>query len=269
MCSNTLANRVGIYSVTEYLYSPGTLHRRHAHSRDSVFIVLSGRVDERSGPLESTRLRSGGGFIPAGVEHESSFGSAPVHGVTIGFDREWARATGIDLDRAAATTYSDDDTLAITSLGLLGAGRQQHPAHTLAVEERIMELLSRTINAGTAHTPHVDARRTSPKWLRTAVDYLSAASGAGVGLQEMSVAVGRNPAHICRAFRAHTGMSVSRYALALRVERAAVLLATTRRPLSMIALDSGFTDQAHLTRCFRSVLGTTPGEYRRSSPSLK
>ena len=41
-------------------------------------------------------------------------------------------------------------------------------------------------------------------------------------------------------------------------------IATSKRPLSMIALDAGFADQSHFTRVFRQAYGQTPGQYARS-----
>lgn len=52
------------------------------------------------------------------------------------------------------------------------------------------------------------------------------------------------------------------YLRRLRVESAWRQLAITDKPLSVIALDAGFADQAHLTRVFESLMGVTPGAYR-------
>jgi transcriptional regulator GlxA family with amidase domain len=40
-------------------------------------------------------------------------------------------------------------------------------------------------------------------------------------------------------------------------------LATTSKPLSLVALDAGFYDQSHFSNVFRRQLAMTPGEYRR------
>jgi len=41
-------------------------------------------------------------------------------------------------------------------------------------------------------------------------------------------------------------------------------VAKGERPLSMIALDAGFSDQSHFTRVFRQTFGETPARYARS-----
>jgi transcriptional regulator GlxA family with amidase domain len=49
-----------------------------------------------------------------------------------------------------------------------------------------------------------------------------------------------------------------------RIERAQELLAVTDLSLSEIAFTTGFSDQSHLTRHFRQLIGVTPGQFRWS-----
>lgn len=48
----------------------------------------------------------------------------------------------------------------------------------------------------------------------------------------------------------------------VRLDEALHLLATTDRPLSDIALDTGFCDQSAFTRHFRRMTGVPPGTFR-------
>lgn len=48
-----------------------------------------------------------------------------------------------------------------------------------------------------------------------------------------------------------------------RVERAKNLLKKGDTPLASVAVGLGFADQAHLTRVFRKIVGTTPGAWRK------
>jgi AraC family transcriptional regulator len=42
------------------------------------------------------------------------------------------------------------------------------------------------------------------------------------------------------------------------------MLADCDRPMSDIALSTGFSSQSNFSRAFRDVMGMTPGEYRAS-----
>jgi len=50
-----------------------------------------------------------------------------------------------------------------------------------------------------------------------------------------------------------------------RLRCALTLLAESRLPLSQVAIEAGFADQAHLTRTIRAATGRTPGDLRRSA----
>jgi AraC-like DNA-binding protein len=69
---------------------------------------------------------------------------------------------------------------------------------------------------------------------------------------------GLSVSHFSRSFKRSFGVPVHRYLIARRVERAKFLLRSSSAPLSEIALESGFADQAAFSRTFRAVVGTSP-----------
>ena len=54
------------------------------------------------------------------------------------------------------------------------------------------------------------------------------------------------------------------YVAARRVERAKLMMTSTRGKLTEIALACGFADQSHLTKSFSRVVGMTPWRWRRT-----
>ncbi|HHP7239311.1 helix-turn-helix domain-containing protein [Longibacter sp.] len=71
-----------------------------------------------------------------------------------------------------------------------------------------------------------------------------------------------SPSSLARRFGAETDTTPWRYVMERRIEAAKRLLAMNDRSLAEIAFDTGFYDQAHLTRTFRRFEGVTPGTYR-------
>jgi AraC-like DNA-binding protein len=67
------------------------------------------------------------------------------------------------------------------------------------------------------------------------------------------------------AFKASYGTSPHNHVIRCRVEHAKQLMLEGDTPLCQIALDCGLADQAHLSRVFRRVTGTTPSAWRRHS----
>jgi AraC family transcriptional regulator len=82
-------------------------------------------------------------------------------------------------------------------------------------------------------------------------------------LSDLAIAAGLSPTHFCRAFRASTGKPPHKYLSALRLERAADLLATTRLSIADIAASVGYDDPGYFARMFRRGVGLTPSVYRR------
>ena len=69
---------------------------------------------------------------------------------------------------------------------------------------------------------------------------------------------GLSVSHFCRSFKRSFGVPVHRYLITIRVEHAKFLMRSSSAPLSEIALESGFADQAAFSRSFRAVVGTSP-----------
>jgi transcriptional regulator GlxA family with amidase domain len=69
--------------------------------------------------------------------------------------------------------------------------------------------------------------------------------------------------HFARSFRRSFGTSAHRYLILKRVEIAKDLLSKTNTSLVEIAAQTGFCDQAALTRTFANVVGATPAKWRR------
>ena len=77
------------------------------------------------------------------------------------------------------------------------------------------------------------------------------------------------PERLLRAFKQTTGLTLQQYRLRARVEHARLMLADGRLPIKAVGQDSGFYDQAHLTRAFRAVYGTTPSQYRKEQGRIQ
>ncbi len=84
----------------------------------------------------------------------------------------------------------------------------------------------------------------------------------GLGLTELARRVGLSPFHLSRVFKQACGLTISSYRTRLRVRRALERLGEGEQDLARLAVDTGFADQAHLTRRVRSETGDTPGRLR-------
>jgi AraC family transcriptional regulator len=75
--------------------------------------------------------------------------------------------------------------------------------------------------------------------------------------------------HFARSFRRSFGTSAHHYLILKRVEMARALLSETNMSLVEVAAQTGFSDQAALTRAFANVVGATPAKWRREQSSRR
>lgn len=120
--------------------------------------------------------------------------------------------------------------------------------------------LARSV-AGAEPTPRPERVPTLARRLRELLDDHVV---DGITLDTASTLLGVRPSHLVRAFGRELGISPHRYLVGRRLDLARRMLLTGQPP-SQVAVDTGFYDQAHLTRHFKHLLGVTPARYARSA----
>jgi AraC-like DNA-binding protein len=70
-------------------------------------------------------------------------------------------------------------------------------------------------------------------------------------------------AHLIRRFRQQFGVTPHAYLQRQRLEKARMLLRTSRDPVAAIAAQVGFRNASHFTRCFRESYAVAPLAFRR------
>ncbi len=68
----------------------------------------------------------------------------------------------------------------------------------------------------------------------------------------------------CRLFALYYQTSPINFLNDYRLDRGAEQLRTTRKSVTEIAMETGFSDSSYFSKCFREWSGHSPGEYRRS-----
>ena len=102
----------------------------------------------------------------------------------------------------------------------------------------------------------------SPAAMRRLHEYVESHLSQSIDLGMLAGIAGLSVFHFAREFKQSTGVTPHQYLVQKRVKHAQNMLARTDLSLSDVALASGFSDQSHLTRHFRRMLGTTPREFR-------
>ncbi len=178
-------------------------------------------------------------------------------------------------------------TPALLADGTLGGSGSPHFRDPVLDDSELAAALRHAHTDLSAHPDPLEAESRLP-WLLTALTRRHSTSRAGddtvPGAGPIALAVrdrladdvlappslaalaadfGLSRYQLLRAFRTTMGVPPYAWLAQYRVVRARALLDAGRRPAEVAGL-VGFTDQAHLTRWFRRVLGVTPAAYRNS-----
>ncbi len=169
-----------------------------------------------------------------GVLHDGPFRSQFLTQLATQALREHRSGDGL----GAAFVDAMEDVFMLTLLRLGHAGRRRETRSPPALPDILVDRIRR----------HCLDRLEGP------VTVLEMADLAGLGTHQFA-----------RSFRAAVGRSPQQYVIALRLERARHLLATTALPIAEIALRCGFFDQAHLATTFTRAMGIPPSRFRREA----
>ncbi|MFN7778796.1 MAG: helix-turn-helix transcriptional regulator [Betaproteobacteria bacterium] len=101
--------------------------------------------------------------------------------------------------------------------------------------------------------------------VQAACQRLLAAGGTTVPVNRLAAAVGLSPSRLQHLFRQHTGVSVRRYRLWLRM-RTALAAAVAGHTLTDAALAAGFAGSAHFSAAFREMFGMAPRQLMGAAP---
>lgn len=111
--------------------------------------------------------------------------------------------------------------------------------------------------------PDITAKGGLAGWqLRKVIDHIEDNLAGGLSCKDLAEVARLSTGHFCRSFKKSMGEPPHAYVIRQRIRRAQRLMLQSDDTLSEIACMCGLTDQAHLTRLFRRIVGTTPKAWR-------
>jgi AraC-like DNA-binding protein len=111
-------------------------------------------------------------------------------------------------------------------------------------------------------TIHHQRQRPTEQLIADAIRYMSEHLAEPISREDVAEAIGLSPSHFSRQFKNQVSRTFTDVLNQMRINKATELLVRTDRPLVLVAMDCGFSDQSYFTKVFRRYARTTPGEYR-------
>lgn len=100
-----------------------------------------------------------------------------------------------------------------------------------------------------------------------ALDAVARRTSAPLTVAELARISNMSVSRFAHLFREQVGVAPGEYIESVRIAQAAQLLLTTTRPISEIALETGFTNPLYFSTRFRQYKGRSPRQYRQNPPT--
>ncbi|UPZ38726.1 AraC family transcriptional regulator [Sphingobacterium sp. PCS056] len=128
---------------------------------------------------------------------------------------------------------------------------------SLAIETLVLKTLVKMFDKS-----YIDADK-NPLWVHKIKEILFYECTDRLTLNYLAQTLGMHPVHLSRDFSKYFHCNLGEYLRKLKVEKAYALLAENNLSLTEIAYGCGFSDQSHFNRCFKSISGISPNNFRK------
>lgn len=222
---------------------------RHTHDEAHFVLVLAGGYMSSAigAPLVSSTAMLV--FNPAGTTHRDRFhqGRGSFLAVSGGPEQHEGRAAMVRDPYTIWTAHLIAHEIADCHLPAIGLDGRAHQ-------------LVAAVQALTSDEPRDAA--CPPSWLKRAFEMSFTADDVDLSVADLAAEAGVHPVHLARVFKRYLLCSPGEHLRGRRLERAVAMLGESRASLADVAQASGFADQAHFSRAFRTAFRSTPSTWR-------
>ncbi|MGJ3253336.1 MAG: AraC family ligand binding domain-containing protein [Elainellaceae cyanobacterium] len=135
-------------------------------------------------------------------------------------------------------------------------------------ESRLLWNLARLIIAHASDRPLVSAVSQETRAVERVRDYLLEHFDQNISLHDLATMVNLSSLRLLRVFRRHIGLPPHAFLTQVRIHHAKKLL-SMGWTVAQVALETGFTDQSHLSRHFKRMVGVPPGRYAHGCKNVQ
>lgn len=252
----------------------GAVDWRYRQGRDALFYFERGVVACR-GKLDGSRINhelsgpSKLAFIEAGstVETEVNVPGRCIYWVAfIDRGRLLAREESLPQRRLASQIGFESAAVASAMNNLRTEFAREDELSNLYLESWAIQTLV-LLHRSSDQLPLPSQTRLGKSEISRVIEFMEENVGIDIRLDRLAELVDVSPRHLRRMFLAATGVGPSEMLTNMRLERAARDLRYSRKNITDISLDCGFSQPQHLATAFRRKFGMTPTAFRRSALS--
>jgi AraC family transcriptional regulator len=197
-----------------------------------------------------------GWIMPASCEGLCEYDS-DLDITMVEFDGVLLQNVGLDQADPALQRVGGHDPLILQFALVMGSFAMGDRLYRQTMEQAFAAHLAQTLRPQREELARVEDRR-----LRRVVDYIHDHLADDISLDDLAGLAAMSPFHFARTFKAANGISPLQYVIAARIERARLLLKSSRLSVAEIAHRVGYDDLSRFGQHFKRHVGMTPGAWR-------
>lgn len=242
----------------------------HAHETFSIGTITGGRSGYVNGSVQLP-VTAGSVVVmnPEDVHCCNPVDNEPWSYLMLYVDADWLASVQQELSPARGSNFQRFATILTTDKDLYGGLNQLYSILADSREDQLRKhsalitffsSVQTSLNSGPIKLKEPGHR------VVVAAEYIRENCTRSLKLEEICAASGLSAPYLIRAFKSCYNMTPHAYLINSRIEYCRTQL-KRGESIAEVALNAGFSDQAHLQRAFKQHMAVTPGQYR--SPSWK
>lgn len=227
---------------------------KHNHENTYLSLLFSGTYLEESNGNKQ-RVMAGDALLrPNGYEHQNYFDESDGTCFNIEFKKDWFKSTdqGKGFENKGLKKFKASNYPSLYKLLL-----------SLRYNNNIESSFEYVYHWYSAFFPEKD-EKVNRDWVKQVVAIINDEVGRFHSLDNLANRVYVHPVYLARAFKEQQGFTIGEYQLKVKVEKALDLLLNSSKCISSISFETGFYDDSHFIRSFKSVYGIPPNKFRKS-----
>jgi AraC family transcriptional regulator len=245
--------------LAERTYAPDFKTPSHSHPEAYFCLILEGSSTQTYGAKSRVREPSTTAFYPPNELQSESFGPAGGRIFNVEMDSRWLRHFREYSVIGEESTDYRGGSVAWLMGRLYHEFRRMDHTSALMIEGLTLEIIAE------ASRQFAASKNCTSRWLEHARDILHEQFADNITITSLANLVGVHPVYLANSFRKQYHCTIGEYRQRLRIEFACRELSKDDSSLAQIALAAGFANQAHFSKTFKRIMGTTPAKYRTNS----
>jgi AraC family transcriptional regulator len=245
--------------LAERTYSSDFKTPRHSHPEAYFCLILDGTSKQTYGSKSRVREPLTTTFYPPNELQSESFGGAGGRIFNVEMDSRWFRYF-----REYSVIGEESNEFRGGSVAWLMSKLYDEFCRMDYTSGLVIEGLTLEIIAEASRQTAV-SRNRNPPWLEQAREILHEQFADRLSLACIAKLVRVHPVYLASSFRKKYRCTIGDYRQRLRIDFACRELSKSHTSIAQIALAAGFANQAHFSKTFKRLTGTTPAKFRADS----